>query len=602
MTGTAEVEELEAAIAQETATTGSLQTKVEELAAGIATDEADLNAASEIRGKEAKSFAAEQKDLAETIDMLQRASGILQRQMQGGASMMQLKNAGNVVEAFRTMVQASLIASSDASKLTAFVQSVQKETDDDGDAGAPAGAVYDSQSGSIVDVIQDLLEKAEDQLATIRKTEQTNQHNFNMLEQSLKDEIKFGDKDLDDAKKGIAASGEKQSTAEGDLAVTKKDLAVDTSAKATLHHDCMTKATNFAAETKSRGEELTALAAAKKIIKEATTSFAQVSFVQVSELSTSSDLAKYEVVRFVRDLARKEHSTVLAQLASHMALAMHSSDPFGKVKSLITDMIAKLENQAGADATEKAYCDKEMRESNEKKADKTAEIETMSTRIDQAAAKSAKLKQEVATLESELSKLAKSQAEMDKLRGEEKAAYEENKAELEKGLAGIKAALKVLNEYYARDDKAHEAADGAGNGIVGLLEVIEADFTKDLAQVNADEEMAVAEYEKETKENEIEKTTKDQGVAYKGKEAKELDKYAAELNSDRAGVQDELDAVAEYLSKLEARCIAKAETYSDRAARRAAEFARARAHERARWTRSASARDVSCDLVEELQP
>merc|ERR1719246_44172 len=372
MTGTAEVEELEAAIAQETATTGSLQTKVEELAAGIATDEADLNAASEIRGKEAKSFAAEQKDLAETIDMLQRASGILQRQMQGGASMMQLKNAGNVVEAFRTMVQASLIASSDASKLTAFVQSVQKETDDDGDAGAPTGAVYDSQGGGIVEVIQDLLEKAEDQLATIRKTEQTNQHNFNMLEQSLKDEIKFGDKDLDDAKKGIAASGEKQSTAEGDLAVSKKDLAVDTSARATLHHDCMTKATNFAAETKSRGEELKALAAAKKIIKEATTSFAQVSFVQISELSTSSDLAKYEVVRFVRDLARKEHSTVLAQLASHMASAMHSSDPFGKVKSLIADMIDKLEKQAGADATEKAYCDKEMRESNEKKADKTA--------------------------------------------------------------------------------------------------------------------------------------------------------------------------------------------------------------------------------------
>merc|ERR1712194_741360 len=40
-----------------------------------------------------------------------------------------------------------------------------------------------------------------------------------------------------------------------------------------------------------------------------------------------------------------------------------------------------------------------------------------------------------------------------------------------------------------------------------------------------DEEMAVAEYEKETKENEIEKTTKSQDVKYKAKESKELDKY-----------------------------------------------------------------------------
>merc|ERR1712085_172041 len=173
----------------------------------------------------------------------------------------------------------------------------------------------------------------------------------------------------------------------------------------------------------------------------------------------------------------------------------------------------------------------------------------------------------------ELSNLAKSQAEMDKLRGEEKAAFEESKAELEKGLGGIQAALKVLNEYYAKEDKAHEAADGASSGIVGLLEVIEADFAKGLAEVNTDEELAVAEYEKETKENEIEKTTKDQDVAYKGKEAKELDKYAAELKSDRAGVQDEFDAVLEYLAKIEQRCIAKAETYADRAARRAAEIA-----------------------------
>merc|ERR1712238_408977 len=372
--------------------------------------------------------------------------------------------------------------------------------------------------------------------------------NFGLLEQSLEDEIKFANNDLDAAKKGIAASTEKKATAEGDLEVTKKDLAEDVTAKATLHHDCMTKAANFEAETKSRGEELKALATAKKIIKEAT-SLAQVSFVQVaSQLSTGTDLANYEVVRFVRDLAHKERSTVLAQLASHLASAMHSRNPFGKVKDLISDMISKLEASADADATEKAYCDKELKETNEKNADKTSEIEKQTTRINQAAAKSAKLKEEMAT-------------------------FEESSAELEKGLSGIKAALKVLNEYYAKEDKSHDAADGAGSGIISLLEVCEADFSKNLAQVTTDEEMAVAEYEKETKENEIEKTTKSQDVKYKAKESKELDKYAAELKSDRSGVQDELDAVLEYLAKMEKRCIAKAETYEDRAARRVAEIA-----------------------------
>jgi len=571
-TGEAEVEELKAAIAEESASIGSFAIKVEELAGSIANDQADLKAATEIRDKEASAFAAEEKELMETIDMLQRASGILEREMQGGASMMQLKNVGNVAEALKVMVQASLIGSADASRLTAFVQSSQKQADDDDDAGAPAGAVYENQSGGIVDTIQDLLEKAEDQLADLRKKETTNQHNFAMLKQSLTDEIKNGEQDLDDAKKSSAASTEKKATAEADLQATSKDLAEDVKTKSGLHHDCITKASNFESETNSRGEELKALATAKKIINEAT--LAQTSFVQLaSELSNSHDLAKYEVVRFVRDLARKEHSSVLAQLASRVAGAMRSRDPFGKVKGLITDMIAKLESEAGADATKKAYCDKELKESREKKADKVAEIEKQTTRIDQAAAKAAKLKEEVATLESELSKLAKDQAEMDKLRGEEKAAFEESKAELEKGLAGLKAALKVLNEYYAKDDKAHDAAEGAGSGIISLLEVCEADFSKNLAQISSDEDVAINSYEQETKENEIEKTSKDQSVKYKSKEAKELDKYATEISSDRSGVKDELAAVSEYLSKIEDECIAKAETYESRKARREAELA-----------------------------
>merc|ERR1712238_62115 len=183
----------------------------------------------------------------------------------------------------------------------------------------------------------------------------------------------------------------------------------------------------------------------------------------------------------------------------------------------------------------------------------------ISTRIDRAAAASAQLKQEVATLENELSKLAKTQAEMDKLRKEENEAYVASKAELEKGIEGLKLALKILNEYYGADGKAHDAADGAASGIIGLLKTIEADFSKNLAQINADEESAAAAHEAATKENEIDRTSKDQSVKYKTQESKAHDKTQAELTSDRNGVQAELDAVSEYLAKIEEQCIAKAE-------------------------------------------
>merc|ERR1719254_201278 len=191
----------------------------------------------------------------------------------GGASMLQLKNAGSLAQALSTMVQASMIGSADAARLSAFVQETQQA--DDADTGAPAAAVYESKSGGVVDVLQDLLEKAEAQLDDARKKETTSLHEFEMLKQSLTDEIKFATKDLDETKKAIATAEEKKSTAEGDLTTTSKELAADEESKSTLHHDCMTKASDFETETKSRGEELTALATAKKVIEEAT-SLAQV--------------------------------------------------------------------------------------------------------------------------------------------------------------------------------------------------------------------------------------------------------------------------------------------------------------------------------------
>merc|ERR1712238_609346 len=250
-----------------------------------------------------------------------------------------------------------------------------------------------------------------------------------------------------------------------------------------LHHDCMTKASTFESETKSRGEELKALAEAKRVIKEATG--ASASFLQLSQ---STEGENQEVVRMVRDLARKVGTAAFAQLASRVSSAARMQGPFTKIKGLIADMIAGLEAEAAADAAHKAYCDKELSETNTKKSEKTNEIKKLSTRIDRMTAQSAQLKEAVAALQGGLKNLAKSQADMDKLRQEEHAIFTSSKAELEKALTGIKLALKVLNEYYAKEGK-HGIADGAGSGIIGLLEVCEADFSKNLAQVISDEDV-----------------------------------------------------------------------------------------------------------------
>jgi len=181
------------------------------------------------------------------------------------------------------------------------------------------------------------------------------------------------------------------------------------------------------------------------------------------------------------------------------------------------------------------------------------------------------LKEEVATLQKELANLAKTQAEMDQLRSEEKAVFNEQKPELEMGLKGVKLALKILNDYYSQNKGSSNA--GAGGGIIGMLEVVESDFTKNLAEITAAEDSAEATYQRESAENKVEKKMKEQDVKYKTKEFTGLDKSVTELTADREGVQTELDAVLDYLASLEKKCTYKVETYAEKKARREAEVA-----------------------------
>merc|ERR1719379_1622055 len=356
----------------------------------------------------------------------------------------------------------------------------------------PQTLPYKSKGGGIVEALNDLLTDAQTQLDDARKKEKDSQFNFDTLE--LEDAIKFGNKELDKAEKKKAESAETKGVTEGDLSVVMKGLKEDIQQLADTHHDCMTKAQDFEAEMQSRGEELKAIAQAKKIIQEMTGGATgqtyslvqdeEASFLQVG-LKMHSDQA-FEAVRRIEALAHQLHSTVLAQLAQRMDAAAQlagksGDDPFAKIKGLISDMIERLLKEAEEDAAKKGYCDKEMGETKAKKTELTEELNALVTKIDKMTADSAKLKEEVAVLSKELAELAKLQQEMDKIRGEEKAAYDKNKAEMEEGLEGVKLALKVLREYYAAEG-GHAKATGAGGGIISMLEVIESDFSKGLAE------------------------------------------------------------------------------------------------------------------------
>merc|ERR1719461_2148632 len=350
----------------------------------------------------------------------------------------------------------------------------------------------------------------------------------------------------------------------------------------------MQVAADHEASIKARNEELKTLATAKGILEKATSGAASetYSMLQIARLQSSADLVGLEVVQLVRQLAKKHHSSALAQLASRMTAALRfgaagGDDPFAKVKGLIESMIAKLEAEAKAEATEKAYCDDEIAKTEEKRGELMDDVSKLTAKIDRATSKSATLSADIKQLEAELAELMKSQAEMDKIRQEENAAFVQAKDDLTAGLTGVRQALTVLRDYYASDaalvqqpamPALHTKASGAGTSIVGILEVVESDFATGLAKEETQEEDAQTLYDDITQENKVTKTMKDQDLKYKTAEVKSLGKALAELSSDKETLSSELAAVNEYYAKLKDRCIAKPETYEERKARREAEI------------------------------
>eukprot|EP00446_Apocalathium_sp_SHHI-4_P027530 CAMPEP_0177237140 /NCGR_PEP_ID=MMETSP0367-20130122/45828_1 /TAXON_ID=447022 ORGANISM="Scrippsiella hangoei-like, Strain SHHI-4" /NCGR_SAMPLE_ID=MMETSP0367 /ASSEMBLY_ACC=CAM_ASM_000362 /LENGTH=707 /DNA_ID=CAMNT_0018688095 /DNA_START=64 /DNA_END=2187 /DNA_ORIENTATION=+ len=591
---------LEAKIGELTSDISVADSKIGELAGAISTGGKELSDAQLIREKETADFAAGEKELVDAVDTLGRAVGVLEKEMaKNPAALAQVDTtkADKMLEALSVVLDAASFASTDKHKLQSLLQAQQESSDDDAEPGAPAAATYKSHTGGIFDVLEDLKEKAEGQLAELRKAESNTKHNYELLRTSLEAQKDADTKDMNAQQAAKAGAEEDKAGAEGDLEITVKTLKSSSDELATARSTCMTVAADHEATEAARTEELKTIAEAKKILVETSSGAVSqtYSLLQLSSgfrLQNRMDLANSEVVTVVRQLAKKHHSAALAQLASRIAAvakygSANGDDVFSKIKGLISDMISKLEKEAGEEATEKSYCDEEMAKTAAKKSELDDDIAKLTSKIDQDSSKSAQLKEEVRVLESELASITKEQAEMDKIRMETHEDYTVSKKDLELGLTGVRKALHLLREYYGggasliQDDafmqqpaapEHHSKSSGAGQSIVGILEVCESDFANNLAKEEQEEADAESNYQKMTQENKITVATKEQDVKYKTQESKSLDSTVAELSSDRETTNSELSAVLEYDGKIKERCIAKPETYEERSARRAAEI------------------------------
>lgn len=621
-----EKEMLTADIAKATAAISSAALHLADIAQYESTDEADLKAATLLREKEASDFKALELELVEGIRTTQAAQTKLEQDIlasggkvaKTGAFLETEKRPSKAMEAFSdVMVEltnaATLSAAEDMKQYPSLLE--QAEAEQSALARRRVNSQLDistepKKDASIstlqenLQLLRDVEAKSQSSLDAARAKEKRHAADFLKLKNALEGKIRAVKQDLERTKKELADARARKAKAEGELAVAEQDIKTGKEYLVQVERGCMEKAAQFQQQRKNRQDEVKAVQAALKALRGIMdTSAAKqglFSFLQLSSSSSRSKAAGQTVaslaLKRVQQLAVSLKSTVLDKLASKMRVVSRyggGGDVFGKMRKLIQEMIDTLEQKNRDEMGKKAFCDQEMKHTKTALDEREDEAKRKQAAVELASSQVAQLRQELATLADELGQIAASDQELTKMREAEHEEHVKAYKDLQLGVAGVQAAIKALRDYYSQDrqpvsvDMAASmalAAEGraprlteveasqAGAGVISLLEVVESNFARNMADLQSQDRNAQENYDQMIHESQVLKAQKDADVKHKTAEATNLERSMTELRSDSASAQQQFEAVTEYLAKLKDECTAKVETREERIARRAKEM------------------------------
>lgn len=585
-TGTRKLAELNAAILEATAQVSSLDDSIATIGSKMAEKQQELLAATTQRDKEKADFKATEAELVTSIDQLNRAITMIKRgtSFVQGIAKVPRKDLKLALSMISKVLDAAWVNPASRRSLKGLMQT-GTEIEDGADLSLkqpqPTVSAYESHSGDIVSQISDMKEKAEETLSGARSAEMKEQHNYDMMAQSLHDALALFKDKLSSAKHQRSAAGEALGKAKADSTETQSSKTADESALASLSSECKQAAADWDDRQASAKGEMAAIEKAKSIL----TAGVRVFFVQEgakqpgdADQDSQNDMIRRKVMKKLKKLNRRFHSYGLMEVVSAAG-----SDPFEKVKGLITDMISKLVLAANEEATQKGFCDEEMKKSKATQEDKSMTLDKLQSRLDKAATLKAELEQSVAELQGEVADLDKASAEATAIRGEQHATYLKAAKDFSDAATAVQGAVGVLKEYYSSagasfvqtTNKAPTfggAKTDSATVIISILEGSSENFVKMHMQVETEETMALNAYKKFTSESKTSKAAKEAQIKAEESEIKSLKVTLTNAKEDLDMTSKELDAVMAYVEKLKPQCETKVVTYAEKKAAREAEI------------------------------
>jgi len=550
------IDQYTSTIEEKTALTAQLKTEIEQLKEEMEKAQEAIDTATAMREEDHAEFSKEEQELIETVDALTRAVEVLG------------KHHGESLLMVQSTLQRLSLGSMEGLKQKALDLLKQ-----------PAGyKSYNSRSGEIFGILQQMKETFEQDLSKEQKDESAAQQRFEEL--------------VAEKKKGIEVARERKNTkvtelseaeialvnAKHDLKDTRENLSADQKFVVDLEEKCAMSDKEYEERTKSRQEEVEAIGDALKILTEDSARdlfSSSLGFTQVR--ATKSSAARDHVVNILRAAARKNDNAQLALLATSAQL-----DAFTKVKAAIDEMIAELKKQQEDEVQHKRWCQDELRKNEVEHKEKGWKAEDL-------AKANNVLADTMETLDGEMKALRENVAENKR---QIKRASEDREAannEFQQVVADQRATkailtkvLERLQEVYAPEELAakraaatstpapiaflqtrltHRQPEGFGSGgkqsaggVLGLIEMTIADAERLQKESVEAEQTQQTEYEKLVSDAAAEIAADNKAIVDKTEERAAAETEKNEVETSLEATKKAIEDLEKYATEVHAAC------------------------------------------------
>jgi septal ring factor EnvC (AmiA/AmiB activator) len=552
--------------------------------------------ATALRKKEAAAFAAEKAEYETNIAGVKKAVVALSNGMSG--SFLQTQTA----QALRVALSKQDMPDGDRQEVVAFLSGSQ------GHGYAPA-------SGEITGILKAMGDSMSKHLSEITSDEESSIQTFDALIKAKTKEVGALTTSIEVKTKQIGDLGVHLVQLKEDLSDTAAALAQDKTFLADLQKSCSTKTADWEEISKTRADELVALADTIKILndddalelfkKTLPGSSASASFMEVSSADASARTVALR--NKALNTLRRAHVTapshekvgldlIMLALMGKKSLAKGA---FDKVISMIDKMVGVLKQEQTDDDNKKEYCALQLDQIDDKKKSVSQKIDDTENNIAAATETIATLKDEIKALESGIKALDKSVAEATEQRKAENAEFKELMASDSAAKDLLNLAKNRLNKFYnpklykppakeelSREDRIAQNFGGAvfvqisehkqyasgapppppetfdaytkkteeNGGVVAMLNLLIKDLDKEMTEAETDEKDGQTDYETMMKESSTKRTSDSKALTGKTSTLADTEGELESLKEENKAAGSELMAVSKYMASLHAEC------------------------------------------------